>query len=63
MYLTSAETRARLKISRETLRKLIKTGELKASKIGNGPTSDLRISEAAIEDYMERHTVVADAAP
>jgi excisionase family DNA binding protein len=57
MYLTAAETRERLRISRETLRKLINSGELKASKIGNGPTSDLRISEEAIADYMERHTV------
>lgn len=62
MYLSAAETRARLRVSRETLSKLIRSGDLKASKIGTGRTSPYRISEADLADYMERQTVKAPAA-
>ncbi len=47
-----------LNISRETLRKLINTGELDAFRIGTGRTSDLRVPETSIHDYMERNRVV-----
>lgn len=56
-YLTGQETMARLKISRETLRKLIRKGELQAFKIGDGKTSDLRVTEASILAFVKRHTV------
>jgi excisionase family DNA binding protein len=61
MYLSSREARERMGVSRETLRKLIKTGELKASKVGDGRTSPLRIHEDDIRDYMDRHAVVQPA--
>jgi excisionase family DNA binding protein len=57
MYLSSKQARERMGVSRETLRTLIKSGELKASKVGHGRTSPLRISEQAIEDYMEAQAV------
>ena len=56
--LSGREVQARLKIGRETLRKLINAGELDAFKIGNGRTSDLRVTEQSIQDYIERHRVV-----
>ena len=43
--------------SPKTLRKLIHSGELKASKIGDGPSSPLRIDEKDLADYIERQTV------
>ena len=57
--LSSQETMARLKISRETLRKLIRTGELTAFKIGEGTTSHLRVTEESILAFIARHTVHA----
>lgn len=59
MYLTAAEARERLRVSRETLRRLITTGELEAHKVANGRTSPYRISEEAISAYIRRQTVQA----
>lgn len=59
--LTSKEAMAVLNISRETLRKLINTGELDAFKIGDGRTSDLRVPEPSIASFIERHTVTPAA--
>lgn len=59
MYLSRAEACERLNVSRETLRQLIKTGALKAHKIGNGRNSPYRISEDAIREYVERQTAKA----
>ena len=59
MYLSAAETRARLRVSRETLSKLIKSGDLKASKIGPFRNSPYRISEADLAEYMDRQAVRA----
>jgi excisionase family DNA binding protein len=57
MYLTTNEALEYMGISRETLRKLIKSGELRASKVGDGRNSPIRISKDAIKDYMDRHAV------
>ncbi len=59
MYLSAAEARERIGVSRETLRKLIKTGSLKAHKSGTARNSHYRISERAVADYIEQHTVRA----
>lgn len=59
MYLTAAEARERLRVSRETLRKLINTGQLVAHKTGPGRTCPYRISEEEVEAYIERQTVRA----
>jgi excisionase family DNA binding protein len=56
MYLTAAEARERLGVSRETLRKLIKSQALTAHKISDGPTSPYRISEEAIQAYLDLQT-------
>ena len=60
-YLSSAEVRARLNISRETLEKLIRAGDLKASKVGPHKTSPYRIAEADLNDYLDRQAVQAVA--
>jgi excisionase family DNA binding protein len=59
MYLTFAETCERLRVSHETLRKLIKSELLQAHKIGTARTSPYRISEQAIDEYIKRQTVAA----
>ena len=59
MYLTFAETCARLCLSHETVRKLIKSGALRAHKSGAARNSHYRISEDAIADYLREYTVKA----
>lgn len=59
MYLTFAEACERLRVSHETLRRLIKSELLQAHKIGPGRTSPYRISEQAITEYLKRQTVEA----
>lgn len=59
MYLTAAEARKRLGVSRETLRKLIKSGQLKAHKVSDGRTSPYRVSEDEIAAYTERQSAKA----
>lgn len=53
--LTEAEVRQRLKIKDpRTLRKLIKSGQLRALKVGPYPTSAWRISEDDLAAYLEQ---------
>lgn len=54
MYLTAAEARKRIGVSRETLRKAIKAGDLKAHKSGPARNSHYRISEEAVTEYLKR---------
>jgi excisionase family DNA binding protein len=61
MYLTAREARNRLRISRDTLSKLIYSGELKASKIGDSRVSPWRIHEDDLRDFMERRAVRSTA--
>lgn len=63
MYLTTKETQAKLRVSRETVRQLIKAGELDAHKVGDAPNSPLRISEESIQRYVASHAVVPDRVP
>lgn len=55
-YVTIKEVRGRLNVSRWTVDRLIKTGELDAIK-GAGPKGLVRISETSLTSYIERHTV------
>ena len=57
MYLNTNEALKVMGISRETFRKLVKSGELKASKLGSARNSPIRVHEDAIREYMERHAV------
>jgi excisionase family DNA binding protein len=50
--LTVAETARYLKVSEQTVRKLIKAGKLVGRKIGTGINSRLRISASSIERFM-----------
>jgi len=49
---TITETAQYLKLSDKTIRKLISSGELKASKVG----SSWRVKESEIEKYLNAHT-------
>lgn len=55
--LTSAEARKRIGVSRERLRQLILSGELEAIKTGSAVNSHYRISEEAVDGYLERRKV------
>ena len=57
MVLTFKEACEHLRISHETLRKLIKDGEIKAVKAGGGRTSPYRISIESLNEYIERNTI------
>jgi excisionase family DNA binding protein len=59
MYLTFAETCERLRLSPEPVRRLIKSGKLRAHKAGDGVTSPYRISEEAIDEYVRNQTAKA----
>lgn len=62
-YLTSAEAQASLRLSRDMVERLIKTGELEAFKAGTGGrTSPYRISEKSVQAYIRRKTVQAATA-
>jgi excisionase family DNA binding protein len=56
--LTAAEARKRIGVSREQLRRLIMTGEIEAHKTGGARNSHYRISEEAVNAYIERRKVV-----
>lgn len=57
MFLTFREACEHLRMSPEPLRKLIKSGEIEAYKIGKGRTSHYRISVDSINAYIERVTI------
>lgn len=56
MYLSTAETCRRLRLSRWTVRKLVRNGDLQAVK-GPARNSPLRIVEQSVEDYVDRYTI------
>jgi excisionase family DNA binding protein len=58
--LSVADVCRRLNCSPETVRRLVNAGDLPAYKLG-GKNSHLRIPEAALADYLDRHTVAAAA--
>lgn len=62
MYLSRAQAQERIGVSRDTLRKLVKSGALKAHKLGDARNSPLRFSPEDIDAYMERCAVKADSA-
>ena len=63
-YRTTQEVMDHLGISRETLRQLVKSGEIEAIKLDaqtdGGSNSALRYSDDTIADYIKRHTVQPD---
>jgi excisionase family DNA binding protein len=56
--LTGAQVRERLGIGKEKFLELVKTGELAAIKLGSAPNAPYRISEEALDDFIERSRVV-----
>lgn len=59
-YLTRAEACERLRISRDTFRKLVRDGVIKAHRTSAAPYGHLRVSEQAIADYLELQAAAAD---
>ena len=51
-YLTVEEVAAYLRVSEATVRKLIESGELKATRVGR----QYRISRESLQDYERRHS-------
>ncbi len=59
--LTFSEVCERLRMSPKTLRKLIASGEIEASRVGEhgrGGNGQYRITEEAIDSYLKRNRVV-----
>jgi excisionase family DNA binding protein len=59
--LTAGQVCDQLGISRETFRKLVKRGELRAMKTGPQTNAHWRVSEEAVADYIRRRTEQASA--
>ena len=60
MFLTFTEAREQLRVSPETLRRLIKSGEVTAHKNGRGGrTSHYRVDASSVRDYIERRSAQA----
>jgi excisionase family DNA binding protein len=60
MFLTFAEACDHIRVSPETLRKLLKSGEIKAHKNGTGGrTSHYRIDRASLDAYIEQRSARA----
>jgi excisionase family DNA binding protein len=55
--LTSAEVGARLKIDPRTVRKIIRSGALRATTVGGN--AHIRVSEADLADYLRSNLVRA----
>lgn len=53
-YMTVKEAAERLRVHPETIRRLVRSDELRAIKIGR----IIRISVAAIEDYERKNTTI-----
>lgn len=56
--LTGAQVRERLGIGKEKFLELVKTGELAAIKLGTAQNAPYRISEEALDDFIERSRVI-----
>ena len=51
---TVDEVAKRLKIRPESVRRFIRQGVLKASKLGTGPRAQIRISETAVKEFLSK---------
>ena len=54
-YLRIGEVARELDVSPDTIRRKIATGELPATQLG-GPGSTVRVSRAALEEWLAEHT-------
>ena len=55
--LTRRHVCKRLGIGKNEFIRLVRTGELRAIRTGSAPNSPYRVSEDALDDYIERKTV------
>lgn len=59
-YLSTRQVQKTLNVSKQTVFRMIRAGELRAIK-GAGPTSPFKIDEDSLKEYIERHTVEVSA--
>ena len=59
--LTVPEAAEILNTSPWTARQLLRRGDLRGTKYGNGPKAKWRVSEAEIERYITRQTIITAA--
>ncbi|MGI5162785.1 helix-turn-helix domain-containing protein [Spirillospora sp. CA-253888] len=55
MLLTRAEVAERLRVHESTVDRYIKRGLITAHKAPGGPNSTVRISEEALQNYLDQH--------
>lgn len=60
VYLTTAQACGRLDITRPTLAKRIKEGQIKAIKLGDARNSPVRVLLSSIEEYEERRRIARE---
>lgn len=60
LYLSTAQTCGRLDISRPTLAKRIREGEIAAIKLGDARNSPVRVLLASVEAYEKRQRVTVE---
>lgn len=53
-FYTVREVADRLKVSRETVRRRIRDGELHAVKLSSGPKAQLRIPASSFNEFLSR---------
>jgi excisionase family DNA binding protein len=55
--LSVSEAALRLGVSAHSIRRYVASGELKASKLGPGTNSPIRIEERDLQRFLDRHVV------
>ena len=54
IMLTVSDVAKRLQVSEEQVRRYIRQGDLRASKLGRGAKGKLRVSEEALQEFLSR---------
>jgi excisionase family DNA binding protein len=61
-FLTVAEIARTLRVSRNTVYRLVATAQLPAVKLGDGPNPPIRVPKVELDRYVSRSTIGADVA-
>jgi excisionase family DNA binding protein len=56
-FLTLEEVAKELRVHKRTVLRWLKNGTLKGYKLGDGKTSLLRISQAELNKFLEKHKI------
>ena len=63
MFLTVKQVAERLQVSQGTIYAAINEGKLKAYRFGNRGRGTLRVTEAALQDYLQASTIEVSLGP